>query len=335
MKETIAEYFAFTKKERKGIIVLLTLIILLIIAPYYLNYIAVNKLHTIDPKLQQQLAQLQLQKDTATNRYNNKYASNYDDQNNGSYRDYTPHWKAFEKNYDQENLDASLFAFNPNTLTAEGWKNLGLKDKTITTLQNYISKGGRFRTADDIKKIWGISPALQQRLLPYIQIDDVDMPQSNTTASYSNNYPPNTTTTTYTKKDANYKIDINTADTLTWQKLPGIGSKLAWRIVQYRNKLGGFNATQQIAETFGLQDSTFEKIKTNLVCNPNEELTKININTATINDLRHPYLPNPVANNLLQYRNQHGKFATIADLKRLALMTDNIFEKLAPYISID
>jgi competence ComEA-like helix-hairpin-helix protein len=55
-------------------------------------------------------------------------------------------------------------------------------------------------------------------------------------------------------------VDINTADTTTWIALPGIGSKLSQRIVNFREKLGGFYKVEQVGETFGLADSTFKRL---------------------------------------------------------------------------
>jgi hypothetical protein len=36
---------------------------------------------------------------------------------------------------------AELFYFDPNSLTAEGWKKLGLPDRNIRTIRNYLLKG--------------------------------------------------------------------------------------------------------------------------------------------------------------------------------------------------
>ena len=44
-------------------------------------------------------------------------------------------------------------------------------------------------------------------------------------------------------------VDINTADTTAFISLPGIGSKLAARIVNFRDKLGGFYSIDQVGET--------------------------------------------------------------------------------------
>lgn len=61
-------------------------------------------------------------------------------------------------------------------------------------------------------------------------------------------------------------IDINTADTSAFIALPGIGSKLANRIVSFRTKLRGFNSVEQIRKVYGLQDSVFMLISPFLKC---------------------------------------------------------------------
>ena len=76
-------------------------------------------------------------------------------------------------------------------------------------------------------------------------------------------------------------IDINLADTTAFIALPGIGSKLADRIVRFREKLGGFYSTEQIGEVYGLADSVFQKIRSLLLMKP-FQVKKININTCNI-----------------------------------------------------
>jgi competence protein ComEA len=61
-------------------------------------------------------------------------------------------------------------------------------------------------------------------------------------------------------------VDINAADTTALIALPGIGSKLAARIVAFRNKLGGFHSVAQIKEVYGLRDSVFTRLMPYLKC---------------------------------------------------------------------
>src|SRR5205085_256893 len=68
--------------------------------------------------------------------------------------------------------NASLFRFDPNTLTAEGWQKLGLREKTIKTILNYTGKGGRFRQPADLKKIWGMPDQFYERVKDYVVVEE-------------------------------------------------------------------------------------------------------------------------------------------------------------------
>jgi hypothetical protein len=60
-------------------------------------------------------------------------------------------------------LSENLFRFDPNTLSIEGWKKLGVKEKVIQTIRHYIDKGGKFRRAEDLKRIYGLMPEQADR----------------------------------------------------------------------------------------------------------------------------------------------------------------------------
>ena len=58
-----------------------------------------------------------------------------------------------------------------------------------------------------------------------------------------------------------HKININTADKKELMLISGIGEKYAERIIELREKLGGFTSIEQLKEVKGIGDKTFEKIK--------------------------------------------------------------------------
>jgi competence ComEA-like helix-hairpin-helix protein len=187
-----------------------------------------------------------------------------------------------------------------------------------------LSKGGRFYKAEDINKIWGLRPDEIKRLLPYVRIEQkkTEYAQTNVQARQTS-YIPKT-----------IQLDINTADTTAFIALPGIGSKLAQRIINFRDKLGGFNSIEQVSETFGLPDSTFQKIKNRLVLT-DIMVKKININTALLDDMKtHPYIRYHLANAIVQYRTQHGNFLSIPDLKKIMTVTADAYKKMEPYVTI-
>lgn len=314
-KNFLSSYFLFTKKERTGIMVILFLILLFAFLPKLYPYFFKPKQYD-HSQFEKEIAALQMMES---------------DSAEGGQKDYQKRYPTYknENDYDERksSFEGSLFEFDPNTLSPEGWKKLGLRDKTIATIGNYLSKGGRFRKPEDIGKIWGLHEDEVQRLMPYVKIAGSSEQDH---SFYQNNDRP-----VYEKKEYHKEpkiIDVNTADSTALIGLPGIGAGYARRIINFRNKLGGFYSVQQVAETFGLPDSTFQQIKP-LLNIGNASVQQLNINTATVDELKnHPYIRYALANAIIQYRTQHGNFSSVEGIKKIMMVTGEIFNKLSPYL---
>lgn len=224
---------------------------------------------------------------------------------------------------------AELFYFDPNTISESEWQKLGIRINTIKTIRNYLTKGGHFKNADELQKIYGLTKNDFERLRPYVRIT--------TPVSIGDKYAAqqNSVKTDYKIYTSRYQqVDINTADTTSFISLPGIGSKLAARIMNFREKLGGFYSIDQIGETYGLPDSTFQKIRQYLKIE-NSSVKKININSATVDELKsHPYIKYNLANPIIAYRNEHGAFSNIDDLKKIIVITDEVYKRISPYLTL-
>jgi DNA uptake protein ComE-like DNA-binding protein len=228
----------------------------------------------------------------------------------------------------------SLFPFDPNTASMAQWKELGVPDKTIGTLQKYLSKGGRIRKAEDLQKIYGFPPEAYEVLKPYIRLrensSELPEPINKNFSRKKIVYSPSG----YKPKDIP-RVLINQSDSASWEALPGIGPRLASRIISFRAKLGGFSSVAQVGETFGLPDSTFQKIKPYLDIDRSYLITKLDINHSTIEELQaHPYISFQIAKVIIAYRDQHGPFKSKEDLIRIALMTPELYVKLEPYLVV-
>ncbi len=227
---------------------------------------------------------------------------------------------------------SGLFYFDPNTLSADGWKKLGLREKTIHTIQNYLAKGGHFKNPGDLQKIYGLIPDEYERIAPYIKITSRE--ETNSVKNYTAENKPGEKPFVHNSGYHYSIIDINMADTNAFIALPGIGSRLASRIVNFRDKLGGFYSISQVAETFGLPDSTFQKIKQYLKLE-NTAVKKININLASVDELKaHPYIRWNLAKPIVAYRNEHGPYESVEDIKKVMAVTEDVYKKILPYLTI-
>jgi competence protein ComEA len=313
MWRLLNDYFCFTKKERHGIIYIVFIIAALIFLPFLFPYF--SKKESIDTsKFEKEIAQLQI--DSSSKKIHFKFRDEYEN-------DVSPSDK-----YGSEKK-VELFYFDPNTASVNDWVRLGIREKTAKTIQKYILKGGRFKKPEDLKKIWGLSETDVNRLIPYVSIKNVGTKFPHFEEKlYSEK-------ANYTSKNSIEKIDINLADTNAFIALPGIGGKLAKRIISFREKLGGFYSIEQIGETYLLPDSTFQKIKPYLVLN-SKVAKKININSANVEEMKsHPYIRYYVANAIFQYRQQHGNFQSVEEIRKIMTVTDEIYNKAAPYLSVE
>jgi competence protein ComEA len=314
-------FLNFSKKERRAHYVLAALVLLVFIAPSLLPFFMKKNARPADDGLKQMAAALTAGDDDTAARKYKRYATGRNET-----RPFRRYW---EEDDDAERAPERLFYFDPNVLPPEGWLQLGLREKTVATIQKYLSKGGRFYRPDDLDRVYGLSKRLAETLKPYVRIEPDDKPFART----------HTDTGRFafsrSAKSSTHILDINTADTAAFKTLPGIGSGWARRIVNFREKLGGFYTAAQVAETFGLPDSVYQKIQGQLQCNP-DAVRKINVNTADTAELRrHPYISRNLANNIVQYRRQHGLFQSLDGLKRLALMKEDILAKLLPYLKLE
>ncbi len=211
-----------------------------------------------------------------------------------------------------EPKNITLFEFDPNTASADELLQLGLTDRQVSTIVNYRNKGGKFYKKEDFKKIYTISEDDYNRLSPYIKISRQERQQAQISI-----------------------IEINSADTSQLKTLPGIGDVLASRIVKFRKKLGGFYSIEQLKEVYGLKPETFDKIKQYLTINTST-ITKININTATYKQLTaHPYINSLTANNILNFRKNNGNFTDANQLVINELVTQEVYDKIKNYISVE
>jgi len=310
-KEFLGDYFTFTRKERIGLLA----IILIILGIW------------IFPKVSRPPSPKTIPPDTSWITAAKKLMTKTKDSGNQSdVLDNLAHTKPLSELSNESK--GQLFYFDPNVLPFEGWKKLGIREKTIGTIQNYLHKGGHFNKPDDLKKIYGIRPGEYIRLEPYIRIETTSL------AALTTDKKAESEKGTFSNEPKYAAVDVNTADTSAFIALPGIGNKLALRIVNFRDKLGGFYSIDQIGETYGLPDSVFRKIKpflrfeTNLV-------KKFNINTATKDEMKsHPYIKWNLANAIVEYRNQHGNFSSLEDLKKISLITTEVFDKIKFYMAL-
>ena len=297
MQQWLKDYFSFSNSQRNGIIAMLVLLALFVFSLQIYTYSNRPELFDISEFSKQAEKFIEIQEQAQ-----NKIQKSSHFQNN------TP--------ISQDRIE--YFNFDPNHTSRKDWQRLGLKDWQINGLEKYLEKGGRFKDIAGFQKLHVIKETDFKKLAPFIHIKNevMDTPVS-----------PNTS--------KNVIVDINTADSELLKTLPGIGPVLSNRIIKYRERLGGFLFKDQLHEVYGIDSAVIQHFYGSIRIS-DTSIARININISPVSVLgNHPYVPWNVARAIVNYRDQHGLYGEVVEIRKTDLVNDDLYRKIAPYFSID
>ena len=192
------------------------------------------------------------------------------------------------------------FAFDPNTVSLADLQRLGLSERQAQSIENYREKGGRFRSKADFRKMYVVSDTLFARLEPYIEIA---------------------------------KLELNAADSTALVSLRGIGPWYARKILDYRDRLGGFVAPEQLLEIEGIDAERFAGFADGITVDASR-IRRLDLWHASDTVLaRHPYLGPKGARSIVRYRALYDSTRwTLPNLAAERVLSQENIEKLKKYI---
>ena len=223
---------------------------------------------------------------------------------------------------------SELFPFDPNTADSTELLRLGLQPWQVVNIYKYRAAGGVYRKPLDFARLYGLTLKEYRRLEPYIRISDENLPAENYFYKYES-IEERDTVKYPVKLQPEERVVLNRADTAQLRKVPGIGSFFARKIVDYRERLGGYYRVQQLLE---IED--FPETAVSFFIIPDgTEFRKMNLKRLSLNELkRHPYLGFYRARAIVDYRRLHGHIESLQQLKLLPDFTPEAIERLEPYV---
>jgi len=257
------------------------------------------------------------------------------------YRPASPDFSAFAKKVEQFNGQQAaamptqapvLFHFDPNTATVETFVQLGLPEKVARTMVKYRARGGRFRTAADLQKIYTLSEADFERLQPFIRIGDA---------------AARTTPSRQAKKAANFQpfaFDPNTAPEADLLRL-GLPKALVSRLLRYREKGGYFFEKTDFRKLYGLQEADYQRLEPYIAIARSEAPVRpasyaggatnsarqqvVDINTAPAEAWQQlPGIGAYRAQQIVRFREKLGGFVHPGQVAETRGLPDSIFQKI-------
>lgn len=235
-------------------------------------------------------------------------------------------WK---KQYPRDTIEIRMQLFDPNTADSTTLVHLGFKPWQAKNMLKYRAKGGKYRQAEDLKRLYGMTDSMYQALLPYIHIvrEEVDSLQCD---SVQRDSLPKWVSQ---KKDT--ILNLRTADTTELKMIRGIGSYRARQIVRYREQLGGFVRVEQLLEAKGMEQLTADSVLKYFVLD-SVLVEQIDVNQASAKRLsKHPYLRFEQAKAIYELRRRQIRLKSVNDLQALDCIDAQTLDKIAPYLNFD
>lgn len=155
--------------------------------------------------------------------------------------------------------------------------------------------------------------------------------------SFSSDYPLNSFEKTNSEKTFFEKkvVDFNTADSLELRTIKGIGPYLSRKIVQQRERLGGFVNFDQLKEIYRFPPNLADSLK-QVALIDKEAIKIIHINSCNDSILGNQfYLNRKNAKAVIAYRDKHGPFKNCSDLEKCVVLEAKVIALLCPYLSFD
>ena len=227
-----------------------------------------------------------------------------------------------------------LTEFDPNTLDATQWKNLGFTEKQVATILNYKEKfcHGAFTTKEQLAKCYAISAAKFAELEPYILLS-------------------NTTEKTFSNSGKSLilpgRFNPDHLSASDWQKM-GFSEKQAAGILKYKNYLGGsFQSKEKLKACYMINEQQFAQMSPYLIL-PDKSAEISNAPKKVV--VAQAFDPNSLskegwmrlgfsdkqAEGILKYRDKilKGKFQTLAEIQKCYMISPEKFNELKPWIRL-
>lgn len=129
-------------------------------------------------------------------------------------------------------------------------------------------------------------------------------------------------------------LDLNRCDTAELQLIRGIGRYTAIRIVQYRQRLGGYYSPSQLTDEF-FDKLRLDTLLAHFTADP-ADIQLIPVNKASVDRLsHHPYLRYEQAKAIYTLHRKKIRITSIDDLRSLPELKEEDIRRLEPYLSFE
>lgn len=243
-----------------------------------------------------------------------------------------PELEIFQKKIDSIKLakkagdTLKIFPFNPNFLTDYRGYSLGLSVDEIDRLHNFRAQDKWVNSAEDFQKVTQVHDTVLERISKYFRFPEWVTRTQPAIAVKDERKSSQT---------AINKQDLNSASLEDLIAVRGIGETLAKRIINYRNRIGGFVHDIQLKDIYGLNFETREEVQKFFTVKNAPQIELLNINTASVLQLSEvPYFNYELAREIVNYRTLNEGIASFEELAKIKDFPSEKIDRIALYLTL-
>jgi DNA uptake protein ComE-like DNA-binding protein len=220
----------------------------------------------------------------------------------------------------------TIYPFNPNYITDYKGYKLGMTIQEIDRLHAFRKQGKFVNSVEEFQQVTKVSNAFLSKISPYFKFPDWVKNKGTTTSEKFHKFLPK-------EKEKIIQKDINVATREDLIAVYGIGEKLADKILQEKEKLGGFVSMEQFQFMWGISPEAISDLEKRFTIKSQIGIKKIAINDLSQKELaKFPYFNYALAKEIVIYRTMNSGIKNIDDLTKIKGMPNEKIKIIALYL---
>tara|TARA_R110000787_G_scaffold89678_6_gene189687 strand:- start:4571 stop:5446 length:876 start_codon:yes stop_codon:yes gene_type:complete len=220
-----------------------------------------------------------------------------------------------------------IFPFNPNFITDFKGYTLGMSTEEIDRLLAFRKENKWINSIKEFKKVTKVSDSLLNKISPYFKFPDwISNPKHK--IKYAKRG--------FKEKTFEQKVDLNTATQEQLEEVNGIGKAFSKRIVDYRNKLGGFTDDIQLYQVYGLDYQVTNRVLNEFTVKTPKEIVKMNLNSISASDIATiPGISFDLAKLIWEYRILNEQIESFSGIENIEGLTKRKLKGIQLYLKLE